>query len=103
LYACRYDYPNGSFVVSVKELADDAQTTAYLDQLAARLGKLAPLDGIGQTAFFTGNGSVVARKDYKVLLVDTTGLPARFGRPPSPPAANSRTIATVIMGCWSGA
>jgi hypothetical protein len=103
LYSCRYDYPNGSFTLSVKELPDEEQTIGYLDQLAAKLGKRAPLDGIGQTAFYTNNGSIVARKDYKVLLVDITRLPAQFGNPPAPPATNSRTIATVIMGCWSGA
>jgi hypothetical protein len=103
LYACHYDYPDGSFILSVKELPGDAQTIAHMEQLAAKLGKRAPLDGIGQSAFYTTNGSIVARKDFKVLLVDVSGLPPRFGNPPAPPAANSRTIATVIMGCWSGA
>ncbi|MDT7673232.1 MAG: hypothetical protein QOD82_1134 [Pseudonocardiales bacterium] len=102
LYSCRYDYPDTSFVLSVKELADNAQTVAYIDQLAATLGELAPLDGIGEGAFYTRNRSIVARKDNKVLLVDVSALPPNFGRPPAPPAATSRIIATVIMGCWSG-
>jgi hypothetical protein len=102
LYACRYTYPDGSFVLSVKELTDDAQTVAYIDHLAATLGELAPLDGIGEGAFYTRNRSIVARKDNKVLLVDVSALPPNFGRPPAPPAAISRTVATVIMGCWSG-
>jgi hypothetical protein len=103
LFTCRYDYPDGSFALSVKELTGDAQTVAYIVQLAGKLGKLAPLDGIGESAFYTRNGSIVARKDDKVLLVDVSDLPPKFGNPPAPPAAASRTIATVIMGCWSGA
>jgi hypothetical protein len=63
---------------------------------------VAPLDGIGEVAFYTRNRSIVARKDNKVLLVDVSGLPPEFGKPPGPPATVSRTIATVIMGCWSG-
>jgi len=103
LYACRYSYPDGSFALSVKELAGDQQAATYLDQLAGKLGNLAPLDGIGEAAFYTRNGSIVARKDDKVLLVDVAGLPTKFGNPPAPPASVSRIIATVIMGCWSGA
>jgi hypothetical protein len=103
LYSCRYVYPDGSFVLSVKELAGDAQTVAYVDQLAATLGERAPLESIGKGAFYTRDGSIVTRKDNKVLLVDVSGLPPQFGRPPVPPASNSRIIAVVIMGCWTGA
>jgi hypothetical protein len=102
LYACRYVYPDGSFTLSVKELPSDPTTIAYLDELAGKLGQVAPLDGIGEVAFYTRNRSIVARKDNKVLLVDVSGLPPEFGKPPGPPATVSRTIATVIMGCWSG-
>jgi hypothetical protein len=102
LYSCRYVYPDGSFTLSVKELPDNASTGAYLDGLAAQRGNLAPLDGVGQAAFYTRDKSIVARKDFKVLLVDVSALPPEFGKPPAPPAAVSRTIATVIMGCWSG-
>lgn len=102
LYSCRYIYPDGSFTLSVKELPDNQSTGAYLDGLAAQRGNLAPLDGVGQAAFYTRDKSIVARKDFKVLLVDVSALPPEFGKPPAPPAAVSRTIATVIMGCWSG-
>jgi hypothetical protein len=102
LYSCRYVYPDGSFTLSVKELPDDPTTIAYLDELVGKLGKVAPLDGIGEVAFYTRNRSIVARKDNKVLLVDVSALPPQFGKPPAPPASVSRTVATVIMGCWSG-
>jgi hypothetical protein len=62
LYACRYVYPDGAFTLSVKELLDDAPTIGYLDEM---VGKVAPLDGIGEVAFYTRNRSVVARKDNR--------------------------------------
>ncbi|HEY1968969.1 MAG TPA: hypothetical protein VGH89_13545 [Pseudonocardia sp.] len=103
LYTCRYNYPNGSFTLSVKELTGDSQTVDYIDQLAARFGQKQQLEGIGQGAFWTTNGSLVTRKDNKVLLVDITNLPAQFANPPQPPKAISRVIGTVIMGCWTDA
>jgi hypothetical protein len=102
LYSCRYNYPNGSFVLSVKELATDTRTTAYVDQLIANRGRRDPVPGLGEGAVYTSDGSMIVRKDNKVLLVDVSGLPAQFSQPPLPRAAVSRIIATVIMGCWNG-
>ena len=101
-YACRYVYPTGSFTLSVKELDDIDRTDAYFNQLASTLGKRGDLDGIGEGAFLTTNGSIVARKDNKVLLVDVSNVPAQFGNPPAPPAGVSRIIASVVMDCWAG-
>ncbi len=105
-YACTYDYPHatpaGSFELSVKELSSWGQTYAYYGALAARLGKVRDLQSLGQAAFQTTDGSVVVRKDWKVLEVDDTGLPAQFGVPPTDKAAISVTVADVILGCWAG-
>jgi hypothetical protein len=43
------------------------------------------------------------RKDNKVLVVDTRGLPARFGAPPADRGEVAVTVAATIMGCWVGA
>jgi len=105
-YACTYRYPastpTGSFDVSVKELSSRAETTAYYDGLAASMGKARDLGTLGEAAFQTTDGSVVVRKDWKVLLVDNTGLPAQFGVPPTSSAAVAVTVADVILGCWAG-
>ncbi len=105
-YACTYDYPHadpaGSFELSVKELSSWSQTYAYYDGLAAELGKVQDLQSLGQGAFQTTDGSVVVRKDWKVLLVDDTGLPPQFGVPPTDKADISVTVADVILGCWAG-
>jgi len=105
-YACTYAYPGatppGSFSVSVTELSSWSQTYAYFDALAASQGKTRDLEALGQAAFQTTDGSVVVRKDWKVLVVDDTGLPARFGIPPTSSAAVAVTVADVILGCWAG-
>jgi len=105
-YACTYGYPTaappGSFEVSVQELSSWPETYAYYDGLATRLGKSRDLEALGQAAFQTTDGSVVVRKDWKVLLVDNTGLPAEFGVPPTSSTAVAVTVADVILGCWAG-
>ena len=102
LYSCRYDYPDASVALSVKELSSTAETTAYFNSLGSRLGMARSLPNLGQGAFQTTDGSVVVRKDYKVLLVDPTGLPPEFGNPPTNPGDVAVTVAIVILGCWSG-
>ena len=67
--------------LSVKELSSWAQTKQYFDSLAATLGRTRDLPGLGQAAFQTTDGSVVVRKDWKVLLVDSSGAPGPVRRP----------------------
>jgi hypothetical protein len=102
LYSCRYQYANGSMVLSVKELSSWAQTKAYFAMLGTELGDTGKLGNLGQGAFSTGNGSVVVRKDWKVLLVDITDLPAQFGVPPTTKADIADSVSDVILGCWAG-
>lgn len=102
LYSCRYTYPTGSFVLSVKELSSWAQTAAYYRTLGTKLGNARTLQGLGQGAFQTTDGSVVVRKDWKVLLVDSSSLPASFGIPPTSSGDVAVTVADVILGCWAG-
>jgi hypothetical protein len=102
LYSCTYKYPSGSMRLSVKELPDLPQTGAYFRQLQAGMGDKGAVQNLGQGAFRTANGSVVVRKDAKVLLVDVTGLPAQFGQPPTTAGNVALTVADVILACWSG-
>ncbi len=102
LYSCRYGYPTGSMEVSVKELSSWTQTTQYFNSLATTLGRSRDLPGLGQGAFQTTDGSVVVRKDWKVLLVDSTALPPQFGIPPTSSGDVAVTVGDVILGCWAG-
>jgi hypothetical protein len=104
LYSCRYTYRNGVIALSLKELSSKTETDAYFTSLARRLGQTQRPLALGQGIFFpTKNGSAVVRKDYKVLLVDISGLPAQFGSPPFSRANIALTVAATILDCWSGA
>lgn len=103
VYSCSYVYPDGTLTLSVKELSSAAQTTRYFDQLGKELGRQVNDVGEGQGSFLTKNNSLVVRKEWKVLLVDVTKLPAEFGKPPYPLANIALGVGTIIMGCWTGA
>jgi hypothetical protein len=103
LYSCRYVYSFGTMRLSVKELADRSTTSGYYNAIKNGLGVQQDLGGLGQGGFAAPNGTVVVRKDYKVLEVDTSGLPLQFGSPPTLRADNAITVAATIMGCWTGA
>jgi hypothetical protein len=102
VYSCRYSYPTGSFTLSVKELSSWPETYAYFNGLGARLGNTQKWTSLGQGAFSTSNGSLVVRKDWKVLLVDASTLPPQFGRPPTSAKDVAYTVGDVILGCWAG-
>ena len=102
LYSCGYHYSEGTMVLSVKELSSWTQTYAYFDKLAETLHKTAPIKGLGQGAFVVGDGSVVVRKDWKILLVDISGLRGMVGSPPNPRDTVALDAAAVILDCWSG-
>ncbi len=101
-YSCRYGYPDGSFELSVKELSSWNQTLTYFHGLGAQLGDTQSLGNLGQGAFRTSGGDVVVRKDWKVLLVDVSGLPPQFGVPPTSATDVAFTVADLILGCWDG-
>ena len=104
VYSCVYAYGGGrSMTLSVKELSSEPATRAYFDRLGVELGRGRLLQGLGQGAFQTRNGSTVVRKDDLVLLVDDSRLPAEFGTPSSARADVSLSVAATIMGCWTGA
>lgn len=105
LYSCTYVYPKGSFVLAVKELDDEASTTAFFNSYRKQLGTKDELFGLGQGAFVAKNDDLVVRKDYKVLLVDVQKVPKASGA--FVPAMSRSDVATnigsVIMSCWVGA
>lgn len=102
LYSCTYRYPTGSMVLSVKELSSWSQTMTYFEQLGRQMGDSRTIQGLGQGAFQTTDGSMVVRKDWKVLLVDSAGLSAQFGQPLTSSGEVAVTVADVILGCWNG-
>ena len=53
-------------------------------------------------AYTTNDGSIVLRRDTKVMLVDVTQLPGTFGNPPSPRGDAARLIMKAVLNCWVG-
>jgi hypothetical protein len=103
LYSCRYSYPTGSMVLSVKELSSWTQTKSYFRSLAEQMGGMSEvINGLGQAAIQTRDGSMIVRKDWKVLLVNPAGLPTQFGQPPTSSHSVAQSVADVILGCWNG-
>jgi hypothetical protein len=103
IYSCDYVYPNGAVMkLSVKEMSSVDETTAYFNQLGQQLGHVKDQYGVGQGAFVTNNGSLVVRKDYKVLLIDVSKLPANFGVPPDTRQHVAVNVGATIMTCWTG-
>jgi hypothetical protein len=100
-YSCEYTYPAGSMTLSVTELADDAGTDAFFGSARQTWAASEHLPGIGQDAYQSQDGSTVVRKDRKVLRIDVSGLPARFGQPPTARRQLAAAVAVVIMDCWT--
>lgn len=102
VYACDYRYREGTMVLSIKELSSWSQTYGYFGQLARTLHESTPIKQLGQGAFITSDGSVVVRKDWKILLVDISGIHGDVGSPPRPPGELAIYVAQTILGCWAG-
>jgi hypothetical protein len=102
LYSCSYTYPNGVINLSVKELDTAAQTTAMYTQFAAAQGRRPDVVSFGQGAFITTNGSVIVRKDFKVLDIDVSKIPQKFGNPLQDRSNVALSIAATVMSCWTG-
>ncbi len=103
VYSCRYMYPDGSMALWVKELSSKAETAAYFKSLRAQRGETERLPGVAQGAFVTSDGSLVLRKDYKVLLGDTSGLSVRFGSGFKTRGQVAVGVGVTLLGCWTGA
>jgi hypothetical protein len=101
-YSCVYRYPDGQFELTIKELSSWHQTLGYYADLGQQQGRSTTIPNLGQGAFQTDNGSTVVRKDWKILTVDISGLPAQFGKPPTSRGDVAVTVADLILACWAG-
>jgi hypothetical protein len=102
VYACKYVYPTGTITLSVKELDSATQTTTAYKAFATKLGRRPEVVGFGEGAFITTNGSVIVRKDFKVLDIDVSQLPQQFGKPLQDRSNVALSIAATVMSCWTG-
>jgi hypothetical protein len=103
VYSCNYVYPQGTIKLSVKELGSQQAVAALYNQDAKTFGRRPDVVSFGQGAFITTNGSVIVRKDNKVLDIDVSGIPQKFGAPPQDRSNVALSIAATVMSCWTGA
>jgi hypothetical protein len=101
-YTCAYRYPRGTMVLYVQELPTLSGTRAFMTSLGRSMGDAGPVANVGQGAFATPNGSVVSRKDNKVLVVNVAGLPRTFGHPATARGEVALTVTELIFACWRG-
>jgi hypothetical protein len=102
VYACRYASRSGVLTLSVKELLDATAASSYVEELGVSLGRRPDPIRLGDEAFIAGKGSVVVSKDNKVLVVDVSQLASEIGTQHRAPADAALSVATVILGCWTG-
>jgi hypothetical protein len=103
VYTCSYSYTGGVITLSVKEDVNAADTTKTYNAYAAKLGRRPDVVSFGQGAYITTNGSVIVRKDFKVLDIDVAKLPLKFGTPAQDRSDIALSIAATVMSCWTGA
>ncbi len=101
VYACHYRYVGGTLVLSVEELSDPTQASADYATRRAGMAGGRELPGLGNEAFATRTGSILARMHASVLLVDVSGLPEQLGPRRLSREAVGITVASVIMTCWT--
>ncbi len=99
---CRYAYADGSFTLVVEDLPNDITTTRTYEALAGKLGRTTSFDLPDAQGYSTSEGSVVLRRDTKVMLVDVTALPATFGDPPNSRGNTALLIMKAVLNCWTG-
>ncbi|MEP7180042.1 MAG: hypothetical protein ABI775_13220, partial [Pseudonocardiales bacterium] len=102
LFTCTYKLAMGPLILSVKESPDRPSTDSYYTALRQAFSNTENVDGLGEAAWGTKDGTVVLRKDNDVLRVDATGLPAEFGAQHSKRNDFAYEIASNILGCWTG-
>jgi hypothetical protein len=96
VYRCTYLFPAGPLVLSVRELAEAGNTTAYFTAARAAAPGSTELPGLGDAAFAATDGSVYVRKDFKVLTVDVSKLPTSVGTAPIARADAAVVVAQLI-------
>jgi hypothetical protein len=81
---------------------DDAAARTQLDTLRSQLGAATPEPGLGERAWSTPDGTVLAVKDDMVLHVDATALPDDLGPVHEHRIDVARVLAAAVFDCWTG-
>lgn len=99
-YTCLYAYPDGQFTLTIRELPDDPAAMAYFSGQHDAAATRTELPGIGDQAFSVPDGSIYMLKDTKVMVVDVSKLPEKFGQPPVDHVRAALAIVSTVLHCW---
>lgn len=102
VYTCSYPLPMGRLLLSVTVAPSDAAARDTLARMRAQLGATRDEPGLGQQAYGTATGTIVAVKDNMVLRVDATGLPDDLGVTHESRIDLAEVVAAGIFDCWTG-
>lgn len=105
IYRCTYQLPRGVLVVSVDDAATRESARAYFATMRQGFTSTKPLVGLanlGLPAYETTSGVVVFLKDDKTLEVDASHVPEKVMQSRGTASDLAYTVATDILGCWTG-
>jgi hypothetical protein len=102
VFTCTYDLPVGAMVLTVQVAPTKAAADAVFQARQKAAAGATALDGLGEHAFATPDGTATVIKDAMVLHVDTTELPAVFGPEQQKRTDLANEIASDVLGCWTG-
>jgi hypothetical protein len=102
VYTCTYDLPVGPMVLTVRVAATKAEADAAFQARQKATAGATSLDGLGDHAYATPEGTATVIKDAMTLTVDTTALPAVFGPDQQKRTDLANEVASDVLGCWTG-
>ena len=102
VYTCTYDLPVGPMVLTVQVAPTKPVAEAAFQSRQKATTGATVLNGLGEHAYATPDGTATVIKDAMTLTVDTTALPAVFGAEQQKRTDLAYEIASDVLGCWTG-
>ena len=102
VYTCTYQLPMGQLVLSVTVAPSNSAARDHLETLRGQLAATNPEPGLGEQAYGSPAGTIIAVKDNMVLSVDATHLPDDLGATHERRIDLARVIASGVFNCWTG-
>ena len=97
LTTCTYHLDKGSLRMTVQEPKTSAAAHASFEKLRRSAGRTESIANLGSAAFTRADMSTVTVKDNKVLIVDTSRLPAGNDK-----HQISQSLSFEVLACWAG-
>jgi hypothetical protein len=102
VYTCTYGLPVGPMVLTVQVAPTKSAADAAFHARQTATAGATDLNGLGEHAYATPDGTATVIKDAMTLTVDTTGLPPEFGAEQQKRTDLAYEIASDVLGCWTG-